>query len=155
MQICTWDGRCAAATGLLWLVVPGAVSVDSPQYGQQYMLLCRHRLFSPNFSLLKGCINEFAQCVQDKRVVSGEKKLKCASWFYFTNVVIFCWYFGKHSITFPYRWDKSAVHLQRHYRMDIVVQLWVFWAWYTFPALFLIRGSLLGACLLRFYTWTP
>ena len=29
--------------------------VDSPQYGQQYLLLCRHRLFGPNFALLKGC----------------------------------------------------------------------------------------------------
>ena len=31
----------------------GGCRVDSPQYGQQYMVLCRHRLFSPNFALLK------------------------------------------------------------------------------------------------------
>ena len=117
------------------------------------------RLFGPDFALLKGSIYEFAQCVQDKRVVSGEKKFKCASWFYFTNVFIFLLIFWKTFYYVPghisYRWVESAVHLQRHYRMDIVVLLWVFWAWYTFPALFLIHGSLLGACLLPFYTWTP
>ena len=54
---------------------------------------CWHRLFGPDFALLKGCIYEFAQCIQDKRVVTGEKKFKCTSWFHFTNVFIFClWY---------------------------------------------------------------
>ena len=50
--------------------------VDSPQYGQQYMLLCRHRLFGPDFALWKGCIYEFAQCIQDKRVVTGEEEIQ-------------------------------------------------------------------------------
>ena len=57
----------------------GGCRVDSPQYGQQYVLLCRHRLFGPNVALLKGCIYEFAQCIQDKMVVTSEKKFKCAS----------------------------------------------------------------------------
>ena len=136
----------------------GGYRVDSPQYGQQYVLLCRHRLFGPNFALLKGCIYEFAQCMQDKRVVTDEKKFKCASWFYSTrfHILLIFWktfYYVPGHIS--YRWEESAVHLQRHYRMDIVVLLWVFWAWYTFPALFLIHESLLRACLSRFYTWTP
>ena len=49
--------------------------VDSPQYGQQYMLVCPHRLFGPNFALLQGCIYKFAQCIQDKRVASVRRNL--------------------------------------------------------------------------------
>ena len=46
-----------------------------------------------------------------------------------------------------YNCVRNGVHRQQHYSMDIVVLLWAFWAWYTFPALFLIHGSLLGAYL--------
>ena len=54
-----------------------------------------------------------------------------------------------------YNWVRYDVHLQRRYSMDIVVLLWVLWAWYNFPALFLMGGSLLGAYLQPIYIWTP
>ena len=103
--------------------------VDSPRYGQQYMLFCRPRLFGPDFAPLKGCIYEFAQCIQDKRVVTGEKKFKLILFHKCFHILLIFWktlyYVPDHT---SYRWVESDVHLQRHYRMDIVVLLWVFWA---------------------------
>ena len=96
MHICIWDGEYATVTELLLLVVPGAVVLTAPGTVSN---ICRS-VDNDYLALMKGCIYEFSQYIQDKRVVISEKKFKCASWSYFTNVFIFCWYFGKHFMTF-------------------------------------------------------
>ena len=40
-----------------------------------------------------------------------------------------------------YRWVESDVHLQRHFRIDIVVLLWVYWAGIPSPLYFEYMGA--------------
>ena len=157
MQICTCDGGCTTATELLLLSYRGLSRWQPPVRSAIYAALSTPIIW-PEFRAFERLYIWICpmRSGQEGRQWWEEILMRFLILFHkcFHILLIFWKTFYYVPGHISHRWVESVVHLQRHYSMDIVVLLWVLWTWYTFPALFLIHGSWLGACLLRFYTWT-
>ena len=113
MHICTWDGRYATATELLLLVVPGAVVLAAPSAVSN---ICRSvdTDYLAQISRLWQAVYMNLPNAFSTRGSSLVRRNLNASLFYFTNVFIFCWQFGKRYYVpghISYRWVESDVHL--------------------------------------------